>query len=395
VRLVPIHQRHRGASLPREGIAGTGRELETPGASAYDDNLVWTSHGFRDRGRKTVMISTRIMHDSTKPYRGRFAPSPTGPLHFGSLIAAVGSYLEARRNAGAWLVRMEDLDRPREATGAADAILRCSRPTDSSGKGASCGRAAARQPTPLPSSICGVRGPYFPAPAPGGRSRTPRSGTRASPSTPAPAETASRPAVRRAQCALRVGDGVVSFEDKLQGVVEQNLATEIGDFVIRRADGVFAYQLAVVVDDFEQGVTDVVRGADLLASTPRQILLQRGLGYPAPQYVHLPVAVNRSGEKLSKQTLAAPLDPADAPGNLRSALRFLGQEPPAELESESVAALWSWALTHWRLEKIPRRRSLFAEIPGINTFKILILTCQYSLTVFCFAGEYCIAQNSS
>jgi len=157
---------------------------------------------------------------------------------------------------------------------------------------------------------------------------------------------------------VRVGDAVIAFEDGLQGAVGQNLAGEVGDFVVRRADGVFAYQLAVVVDDFEQGITDVVRGADLLASTPRQILLQRGLGYPTPQYIHLPVAVNRSGEKLSKQTLATPLDPADAPGKLWSVLRFLGQEPPAELESESVAALWNWALAHWRPEKIERRRSL-------------------------------------
>jgi len=302
------------------------------------------------------------MHDSMKPYRGRFAPSPTGPLHFGSLVAAVGSYLEARRQAGAWLVRMEDLDRPREATGAADAILRLLEAYGFEWEGAvmrQSGRTAA-----YTAALEHLRreGAVFPCACTRREISDSALGDTSEPVYPGTCRNGIPPGRSARAVRMRVGDGVVSFEDKLQGVVEQNLATEIGDFVIRRADGVFAYQLAVVVDDFEQGVTDVVRGADLLASTPRQILLQRGLGYPAPQYVHLPVAVNRSGEKLSKQTLAAPLDPADAPGNLRSALRFLGQEPPAELESESVAALWSWALTHWRLEKIPRRRSLFAEI---------------------------------
>ena len=130
---------------------------------------------------------------------------------------------------------------------------------------------------------------------------------------------------------VRVDNTVIAFEDLLQGRIEQNLAREVGDFVVRRADGLFAYQLAVVVDDFDQSITDVVRGADLLASTARQILLQRLLGQPTPRYMHLPVAVNQAGEKLSKQTRAAPLTVTEAPVQLWQALRFLGQEPPAEL----------------------------------------------------------------
>src|SRR4029077_20315228 len=156
---------------------------------------------------------------------------------------------------------------------------------------------------------------------------------------------------------MRVGDAVVGFDDRFQGRVEQDLSREVGDFAVRRADGLFAYQLAVVVDDFEQGISDVVRGADLLASTPRQILLQRRLGYPTPRYVHLPVAVNAKGEKLSKQTLAAPLALNDARSQLCRALRFLGQEPPRGLDSAGISDLWSWAIASWTIEKVPRRRS--------------------------------------
>jgi glutamyl-Q tRNA(Asp) synthetase len=158
-----------------------------------------------------------------------------------------------------------------------------------------------------------------------------------------------------------VEDAAIAFDDSVQGRIEQHLGREVGDFVVRRADGYFAYQLAVVVDDFEQGVTHVVRGADLLASTPRQILLQRLLAFPTPQYLHLPVAVNRAGEKLSKQTLAAPLPERDAPAELARALRFLGQSTPAGLADASVPEIWSWARSNWRADDIPRRSSLPAD----------------------------------
>jgi|SRR5882672_787320 len=298
------------------------------------------------------------MHDSTKLYRGRFAPSPTGPLHFGSLIAAAGSYLDAHRNGGAWLVRIEDLDSPREAKGATDAILRTLESYGFEWEGAvvlqsrrgaayaaaleHLERAGAVFPCACTrreisdSTLGGTSEPVYPGTCRGGI-----------------------PTGRRARAIrARVDDTEIAFEDRLQGRIEQNLAGEIGDFVVRRADGPFAYQLAVVVDDFEQGVTDVVRGADLLASTPRQMLLQRRMGYPTPQYMHLPVAVNRNGEKLSKQTLAAPLAAAEGPLQLWRALRFLGQEPPAELKAERIAVLWSWARANWHADRIPRRRSV-------------------------------------
>jgi len=296
------------------------------------------------------------MHDST--YRGRFAPSPTGPLHFGSLVAAVGSYLDARGRGGKWLVRMEDLDPPREAPGAAKAILRTleaygfewdGKVVFQSRRSAAYNAALARLEhekavfrcactrREISDSALSLAGePIYPGTCRGGL----------------PPGRAAR-AVR-----VRVDRGVIAFDDALQGRIEQNLAREDGDFVVRRADGLFAYQLAVVVDDLEQGITDVVRGADLLASTPRQVLLQRLLGSPMPRYMHLPVALNRSGEKLSKQTLAAPLAIEDAPEQLVRALRFLGQAPPADLAGADVPEVWSWARTSWRNDTIPRQRSL-------------------------------------
>ncbi len=298
------------------------------------------------------------MHDPTRPYRGRFAPSPTGPLHFGSLIAALGSCLEARRNGGEWLVRMEDLDRPREEPGAADAILRTLEAYGfewdgpvlrQSVRGEAYAAALARlhqgglvfacactRREISDSTLDGAVEPVYPG--------TCRNGI-------APGRAAR--AIR-----MRVGDAVVGFDDRFQGRVEQDLSREVGDFVVKRADGLFAYQLAVVVDDFEQSITDVVRGADLLASTPRQILLQRRLGYPAPGYAHLPVAVNPGGEKLSKQTRAAPLEAGEAALHLWRALSFLGQDPPAILRGESVAPLWAWARGNWRGDRVPRRRSI-------------------------------------
>jgi glutamyl-Q tRNA(Asp) synthetase len=296
------------------------------------------------------------MHDSI--YRGRFAPSPTGPLHFGSLIAAVGSYLEARSHRGVWLVRMEDLDRPREAPGAADAILRVLEAYGFEWDGevefqhhhiaayAAAFERLERQQALFPcactrreiaDSALSIEGEaVYPGTCRGGLP----------PGCP----------VRAVR--VRVNDAVIAFDDLLQGKFKQNLAREVGDFVVRRGDGIFAYQLAVVVDDAEQGVTDVVRGADLLGSTARQILLQRMLGLATPRYMHLPVALNTRGEKLSKQTLASPLVIADSTVQVWRALRFLGQEPPAGLAGAGQREIWTWALANWRSDRIPRRCSL-------------------------------------
>jgi glutamyl-Q tRNA(Asp) synthetase len=290
-------------------------------------------------------------------YRGRFAPSPTGPLHFGSLVAAVGSYLEARARGGEWLVRMEDLDPPRVVPGAADEILRaleaCGMAWDGtvacqSARSAAYHSALHRLRTRgvvypcacsrreiADSAVAGIEGHVYNGSCRGGP-----------------------PAGRRAR-AQRVDTrgAVIAFDDTLQGHVAHDLERDIGDFVVYRADQVYAYQLAVVIDDAEQGVTDVVRGADLLDSTSRQIYLQRLLNLPSPRYAHLPVAVNEAGDKLSKQTLAAPVDAAHPVRALAAALRFLGQGPPAGLARASLRDFWDWALENWNLARVPRVRS--------------------------------------
>ncbi|HKU71690.1 MAG TPA: tRNA glutamyl-Q(34) synthetase GluQRS [Burkholderiales bacterium] len=291
-------------------------------------------------------------------YRGRFAPSPTGPLHFGSIVAAVGSFLEARTRGGEWLVRMEDLDPPRVVAGAADDILRvleaCGMQWDGTivrqsmrgdayhaalhrlrEKGLVYPCACSRRDI-ADSAAAGIEGPVYPG--------TCRAGL-----APGRAARALRADTRGAN---------VLFDDALQGRIEHDVEKDFGDFVLYRADDVYAYQLAVVVDDAEQGITDVVRGADLLASTPRQIYLQQRLGLPQPRYAHLPVAVNAAGEKLSKQTFAAPVDAAKPQPTLVSALEFLGQQPPRELARSTVNDLWDWATKNWKLEQVPRAAAL-------------------------------------
>lgn len=300
-------------------------------------------------------------------YRGRFAPSPTGPLHFGSLVAAVGSFLEARSRGGEWLVRMEDLDLPRSVPGAADDILRT---LDAFGLywdgevmvqsarneayraalaeleklGAVYPCACTRKEI-VDSAISGIDGPVYPGICRAGlpEGRAPRAMRVHTDSTP------------------------INFEDALQGRISQILETEVGDFVVRRADGLFAYQLAVVVDDAEQAITHIVRGADLLDSTPRQIYLQQLLSQPTPVYLHLPVAVNERGEKLSKQTLAPAVSAANPVAELCEVLVFLKQEPPEDLKDADLDDFWKWAIAHWRADRLPgaRARPLFGvKAPG-------------------------------
>ena len=295
---------------------------------------------------------------SLQKYRGRFAPSPTGPLHFGSLIAAVGSYLQAKSQGGEWLVRIEDLDTPRNVFGAADDILRMLEAfgfewdgeliyqserneiyraalETLTAQGATFRCACSRKEI-ADSSMIGIEGPVYPGKCRGG----------------------VMPGRKAHAIRVRVGESKIEFTDLVQQSIAQNLATEIGDFVLRRADDIIAYQLAVVVDDAAQGITEIIRGADLLASTPRQIFLQRLLGYPIPRFGHLPVATNRAGEKLSKQTLAQAVDTKHSTGLLFDALTFLGQSPPAELQQPSQKPLWDWALGHWSLAKVPAVRTI-------------------------------------
>lgn len=289
-------------------------------------------------------------------YIGRFAPSPTGPLHFGSLVAAVGSYLDAAVAKGQWLLRIEDVDTPRSVPGMIEwqmdaladygfvwegAIVRQSmRSADyqraldrliASGSAYPC-TCTRSQIAAVPGVRMGVDGYVYP-------------GTCAhwAPGDPVPAGAAWR---------FRVPEGVTGFEDRIRGDQRQALKQDVGDFPLRRADGCFTYQLAVVVDDLAQGVTDVVRGADLLDSTPRQIALIKALGGMVPTYAHLPIVKNTDGEKLSKQTRAAAIPlvhEADRVAQLWQALVFLGQAPPQQLKETDQSILWAWAEAHWNM----------------------------------------------
>jgi glutamyl-Q tRNA(Asp) synthetase len=291
---------------------------------------------------------------------GRFAPTPSGPLHLGSLLAAVGSYLSARRSNGRWLLRIEDLDRNRVIPGIADQMLRT---LDSFGfewdgnvefqntRILLYEQALARL---VAAGLC------YPC-------RCSRSQLAAQALEPGeelvyPGTCRSDPDASQGPHALRfrtdAGLALVEFEDRLQGPVSEDCHHAAGDFVIRRRDGFFAYHLAVVVDDELQGVTEVVRGCDLLSCTPRQILLQRALGYRTPEYAHLPLLLEADGRKLAKSRHAVPLDADCAAPALWKVLAWLRQEPPAELAGAPVNEIWAWALPNWRPERLAGFREL-------------------------------------
>jgi glutamyl-Q tRNA(Asp) synthetase len=283
-------------------------------------------------------------------YVGRFAPSPTGPLHFGSLIAAAGSYLDARANRGRWLLRIDDIDPPREQPGATEGILRSLQqfgfewdgPVLLQSARTGAYRAALEQLREHGHVFCCTCS----------RKQIAEESDKVYPGTCRGRTEA--PSSRKYALRLRVDAGDSGLADLIQGAYAQDLRAEIGDFVLLRRDGFYSYHLACSVDDAFQDVTHVVRGADLLASTTRQIHLQRLLGLPTPHYAHLPVAVNPDGQKLSKQNLARALDPARRAQLLWEALRFLGQQPPQELRSADIKSIWGWATENWALNKVPK-----------------------------------------
>ena len=287
-------------------------------------------------------------------YRGRFAPSPTGPLHAGSLAAALASWLDARANNGTWLVRIEDVDTPRCVSGAATTILR---------QLADCSLIADEDPLWQSS-----RGPIYQQALdalvetrhayPCGCSRK---------DIELALAAAGRPHERHAELVypgtcrnglhgkearawrLRCEAGLVQWQDRRLGVQQQDVAHEVGDFVLKRADGLWAYQLAVVVDDEEQFITHVVRGEDLADNTARQIQLQQALGFSTPSYLHTPLVLGGNGEKLSKQNGAVAVDTGDAVRVLNDAARALGLPRHAGLVSDALTA---W-VAQWRLLQSP------------------------------------------
>jgi glutamyl-Q tRNA(Asp) synthetase len=300
------------------------------------------------------LTKSRKSRNTAEPhaYVGRFAPSPTGPLHLGSLICALATYLDARANGGSWLVRMEDLDPPREIPGAADSILNSlkahglywdqqvlwqSQRDDAyaavvvqllaNGEAfhCDCSRSQLAKHNNIYQGHCRKRN--------------------------LSADTSV--AVR----VLVEGETVISASDQLQDPLHEDVATAVGDFIIRRRDRLYAYQLAVVVDDAYQGINQVVRGSDLYDSTPRQIYLQQLLALPTPSYTHIPVITNAKGQKLSKQTHAPALDDNQAIDNLRLALRFLGQNPPAA-HIRRLDLLLQHAVEHWQFRAVPARMGI-------------------------------------
>jgi len=296
-------------------------------------------------------------------YIGRFAPSPTGPLHFGSLVTATASYLDSKANQGSWLIRIEDIDKQREVLGAADDILQTLASFGFEWQGeviyqssrqalyaeqlqhllnnklaypCSCSRKQVQL-----SARQGPEGPIYP-----GTCRT--------------GNTGEKPRSWR----LQVNDTPIKFEDVIQGPQQQILSEAVGDFVLKRADGFFAYQLAVVVDDALQGVTHIVRGADLLDSTPRQIFLQQQLGFSTPSYAHIPVATYANGDKLSKQNRAQPVKHSDTAAVLMRVLQFLGLHPPSDFATAELPEIWQWAITHWQINNVVKtRQQVSAELP--------------------------------
>ena len=280
-------------------------------------------------------------------YIGRFAPTPSGYLHFGSLLAAVASYLDARHHQGKWLIRMEDLDTPRNLAGASEHILRTLQAYGlhwdgeiinqsdrlelyqqiidewlSTGQAYYCD--CSRQ------KVIAHDGVY-----------------------PGTCRHRQLPAAPNHAVRIQVGQSPIAFEDRLQGLVSQSLANTSGDFIIRRRDGIIAYQLAVVLDDIAQGVTDIVRGADLLDSTPRQLWLYQLLQQPAPGYLHVPLIMRHDGEKLSKRLGSAPLRDDQAAATLYRALCILTPNPPTSLRTAPVGQQLEWAIAHWQPQHLP------------------------------------------
>jgi len=284
-------------------------------------------------------------------YIGRFAPTPSGYLHFGSLVAALASYLDAKARGGTWLLRMEDLDPPREVPGAQAAIQQTLESYGFQWDGALVRQSERHAAYDAVIERLLDQGLAYACTC--SRKQLEEHGG----VYPGTCRNAQHP-TQDAAIRLRVPELEYHFHDRVQGEFRQHLGREVGDFVIRRRDGLYAYQLAVVLDDAWQGVTDVVRGADLLDSTPRQLYLQELLGLPQPRYLHVPLLIQPDGHKLGKSYRSPPLPADRAAPLLVRALHTLGQSVPPELHEARPPELLAWGIAHWDASLIPRRRTL-------------------------------------
>ena len=287
-------------------------------------------------------------------YIGRFAPSPTGLLHIGSLLTAVSSYADARFHSGKWLLRMEDLDPPREMQGAADNILFTLEKFGFEWDGEVAYQSQRHAFYRDALDDLRVRNLVYPCDC--SRKDWHEKARLGADGFVYNGACANKNIFRQPEKSpawrVRVPDEVIEFDDEIVGHYAQNLAHDIGDFVLLRADGFWAYQLAVVVDDAAQGITHIVRGQDLLVSTPRQIYLQRCLNAPTPHYAHLPLLTNKLGQKWSKQTRADAIDVNQAAAQLRQVMNYLNI--PAAPDTNKPHDLLNWTVANWQMTRVPK-----------------------------------------
>ena len=288
---------------------------------------------------------------TSSSYIGRFAPTPSGHLHFGSLVAALASYLDARSVGGRWLMRMEDLDPPREEPGAQAAILNALESYGFEWDGEMVRQSDRHDAYAEVVNRLFNHGLAYACTC-SRKTLAPYHGI-----YPGLCRNAGHD-TKDAAIRLRVPELEYHLIDRVQGEYRQHLGRDVGDFVIRRRDGLYAYQLAVVLDDAWQGITDIVRGADLLDSTPRQLYLQELLGLPQPRYLHIPLITQPDGHKLGKSYRSPPLTEDQATPLLLRALRALGQKPGAELAYASPREVLNWGIAHWDAVLIPRTLNL-------------------------------------
>lgn len=283
-----------------------------------------------------------------QPYIGRFAPSPTGSVHFGTLIAAVGSYLQAKKNNGNWLIRMEDVDVTRKVDGSDTEILNTLEAFGFEWHGEVIYQS--KQTEYYENALEKLINQSLVFPCTCSRKQLTKTD-----SDVYPGICRDRKLPEKNEHALRLSARNITtdFDDAVMGAQSQNIAQQCGDFIIKRRDGLFAYQLAVVVDDALQNITEIVRGADLLELTPRQIYLQQLLGYPTPAYCHMPLAVDTDGNKISKSEGATEVDIKNREKLMCSVLEFLGQNPPADLSGSSINDIWKWATDNWNINQVP------------------------------------------
>lgn len=283
---------------------------------------------------------------TTSGYVGRFAPTPSGPLHFGSLVAALASFLDARAHQGQWLVRIEDIDPPRCQDGASDHILRTLDAFGLHWDGSICYQSQQQQYYLQALAQLQQQDRLYPC-------ICSRSQLQGQTIYPGNCRDQFIPSEQASAWRLKVPAMELGFDDLIMPAYEENLSQQVGDFILQRKDGLFAYQLAVVVDDAQQGITHIIRGADLYQQTPRQVFLQKCLALPTPSYGHIPLIINNAGQKLSKQNLAQAISASQAPLLMSQALQRLGQNLPSELKGAPVAEQLAWSIAAWERKKVP------------------------------------------